>query len=442
MFRRPLVIAPLLALVAAGPLAAQQVTPAADAAGAAAEPQTPAEIEELRRRIDLLATEVEQLRSGEPEQVELTDTRRQSLGVAPSAAATYRRAREGVSFAGYGEMLLERSADDNEAGVSGGGSTQLDFLRAVLYAGYRFSDRFLFNSEIEFEHGGEEVGIEFAYIDYLMTDQLTVRGGMVLLPLGLTNEFHEPTVFLGTHRPETERRILPSTWHENGAGLLGGFGPVNFRAYLVNGFNASGFTSAGVRGGRQGGVEADAAHWGFAGRLDATPVPGLLAGVGLYRGGAGAGEADTAIDLGTLDVNTTIAEVHGQAQIRGLDVRGLFAQASIDDAGPLNLALGRAANAGIAERMRGGYVQVGYNLLSQRTSTMSLMPYVRFETVDTQDRLPAGYVRDLSRDGTFKTFGVDFKPISNVVVKTDYQWVTNEAGTGRNQFSVNLGYAF
>jgi hypothetical protein len=28
------------------------------------------------------------------------------------------------------------------------------------------------------------------------------------------------------------------------------------------------------------------------------------------------------------------------------------------------------------------------------------------------------------------------------VVKTDYQWITNEAGTGRNQFNVNLGYAF
>jgi hypothetical protein len=53
-----------------------------------------------------------------------------------------------------------------------------------------------------------------------------------------------------------------------------------------------------------------------------------------------------------------------------------------------------------------------------------------------------GYVRDLSRDGVFKTLGVDFKPISNVVLKTEYQWLTNEAGTGRNQFNFNLGYSF
>jgi hypothetical protein len=56
--------------------------------------------------------------------------------------------------------------------------------------------------------------------------------------------------------------------------------------------------------------------------------------------------------------------------------------------------------------------------------------------------VPAGFVRDLSRDGTFRTFGVDLKPIPNVVVKADYQVITNAAGTGRNQFNVNLGYAF
>ena len=42
----------------------------------------------------------------------------------------------------------------------------------------------------------------------------------------------------------------------------------------------------------------------------------------------------------------------------------------------------------------------------------------------------------------FTTLGVELKPIPNIVVKTDYQWLTNEAGTGRSQFNVNLGYAF
>ena len=137
--------------------------------------------------------------------------------------------------------------------------------------------------------------------------------------------------------------------------------------------------------------------------------------------------------------------MHGQAQIRGFDVRGLFARATVDDAAEASLALGPAvlgANTAIAEAMQGGYVQVAYNLLSQVTSGLAVSPYVRFEKVDTQHRVPTGFTRDLSRDGTIKTIGLDVKPIPNIAIKTDYQWLTNQAGSGRNQFNVNLGYSF
>ncbi|MBF8300696.1 MAG: hypothetical protein HW394_1066, partial [Acidobacteria bacterium] len=80
--------------------------------------------------------------------------------------------------------------------------------------------------------------------------------------------------------------------------------------------------------------------------------------------------------------------------------------------------------------------------LSQVDTPIALAPYVRYEQVDTQHRIPGGFVRDLSRDGVLKTLGIELKPIPNVVLKTEHQWVTNEAGTGRNQFNVNLGYAF
>ncbi len=428
------------------PDAAQSATAvaASDAGSAPVASQDPAsqgDVDELKRRLEILAAEVEKLRSGEAETATLTEQQRRALGVAPSAGATYRKKTEGVSLAGYGEMLLEKFSDTGQTGAAGGApDTRLDFLRAVLYAGYRFNDKFLFNSELEFEHGGDEISIEFAYLDYLLNKHLTVRAGMVLLPLGLTNEFHEPTVFLGTKRPETERRILPSTWHENGAGLLGSFGPVNFRAYVVNGLNAEGFASSGIRKGRQGGAEATAENFALAGRVDVTPIPGVFAGAGLYRGGSGQGHIERA--AATVDVGTTIAELHGQAQVRGFDIRGLFAQASVDDAAALSLALDKRPNQPVAERMRGGYFQFGYNVLSQLPTLLSLTPFVRIERVDTQNRVPAGFTRDLSSDGTFKTVGVELKPIPNIVIKSDYQWITNQAGTGRNQFNVNLGYAF
>ena len=369
----------------------------------------------------------------------MTDERRRSLGLAPSAAATYRRASQGVSLAGYGEMLLENFNSQNEAGAGGAPTTRLDFLRAILYAGYRFNDKFLFNSEIEIEHSNE-ISVEFAYVDYLASDHLTLRGGMLLLPLGLVNEFHEPTVFIGAKRPDTEQRILPTTWRENGAGILGSAGRLNFRAYVTNGLRGAAFTSAGIRGGRQKGAQALAANLAFSGRVDVTPVPGVLGGVGFYRGGSG--QEQVVLDGARLDVGTTVVEVHGQAQVRGFDLRALFAQASIDQAAQASRALRLPAGSPIAETMQGGYLQAGYNVLSQANTRLALTPYVRYEQVDTQHRVPTGFLRDLSRDGALKTLGVELTPIPNVVLKTDYQWITNQAGTGRNQFNVNLGYAF
>src|SRR5688572_4959961 len=437
---RPTVLPLLLVMLAALPAVAQQAPadPSAPIPGGQAS-QTPEQVDELRRRLDLLAAEVERLRSGEPESIELTDERRRALGLAPSAAATYRRASQGLSIAGYGEMLAENFAAENESGAGGAPTTRVDFLRAVLYTGYRFNDRFLFNSEIEVEHGNE-IFVEFAYVDYLANDNLTFRGGLLLIPLGLVNEFHEPNVFFGARRPETEQRIIPSTWRENGGGILGSAGPVNFRAYVTNGFNGAGFTSAGLRGGRQRGVQARAANLAFSGRVDVTPVPGIFAGVGFYNGGSG--QEQVVLNGERLDLGTTVAEVHGQAQMRGFDVRALFARSTLDEAGDASLALRLPTTAPLAETMLGGYVQVGYNVLSQLGTAVALTPYVRYEHVDTQHEVPAGFTRDLTRDGDFKTLGIDLKPIPNVVIKTEYQWLTTAAGTGRNQFNLNLGYSF
>ena len=403
-------------------------------------PEQQPDIAELRRRLDLLAEEVERLRSGEVPQAGLGADEARAIGLAPSAAAAYGHGR-GVSIAGYGEMLYENFAPRTEAGAPTGMGTQLDFLRAILYAGYRFNDRFLFNSEIEVEHA-DEISVEFAYIDYQAHENFGVRGGMLLLPMGLVNEFHEPTVFLGAERPVTESRIIPSTWRENGGGVYGSIDRVAFRAYVVNGFNGSSFSSSGVRSGRQKGRKAQASNMAFTGRIDVTPTPGVFVGASLYTGGSGQG--DIVVDGRDLDVRTTIVDLHGQAQIRGLDVRGLYARSSIDDAAELNQALRLVGADGVAERMEGGYIQVGYNVLSQTASVggVALTPYLRYEQVDTQDRMTAGFERSLSTDNTFVTLGVELKPIPNVVVKVDHAWVSNAADTGVNQFNLSMGYAF
>ncbi len=400
-----------------------------------AEGEQQADVEELERRIDLLAEELERLRSGESDRELSTDDAR-AIGLAHSAATVF-RANRGLSIAGYGEFLYENHAETKQSGAPGGKGSQFDALRAIIYTGYRFNDKFVFNSEIEIEHA-KEAYLEFAYVDYQATENFGIRGGMLLVPMGLVNEFHEPTVFMGTERPLTENKIIPSTWSENGAGIYGVFDKISFRLYAVNGFNGAKFSSGGLRGGRQKGGKAKADNFAYTGRLDVTPTPGVFVGGSFYRGGSAQGS------LGDDDLGTTIVDVHGQAQVRGFDIRGLYARASIDDAMKFNETMGLTGSNGLAEKMEGGYVIVGYNVLSQTSDVggPSLMPYFKFERVDTQAQMPMGYSRKLSTLNNFRTVGFEFKPISNVAIKVDHMWVTNKADSGLNQLNVNLGYGF
>ena len=389
------------------------------------------DVEELERRIELLAEELERLRSGEPDR-EVTIDQARALGLAPSAAATY-AIDSGVSIAGYGEMLYENYASDK--------TSQFDYLRAIIYTGYRFNDKFLFNSEIEVEHA-KEIYVEFAYVDYLATENFGLRAGMLLIPMGLVNEFHEPTVFLGAERPVTESAIMPSTWRENGGGVYGAFDNFAFRAYVVNGLNGSAFSSSGVRGGRQKGGKAKANDMAFTGRFDITPTPGVFFGASFYTGGSGQG--DIVVDDRNYGVRTNIFDVHAQAQVRGLDLRGVFARASLDDTAMLNQVLGLEGSSGVAEKMQGGYLQVGYDLLSQAPGAggVGLTPYLRYEKVDTHAALAAGFTRNPSKNNTYMVFGLELKPNPGIVLKLDHMWVNNSVDSGVNQFNVSVGYAF
>jgi len=400
------------------------------------------QIEELHRQLSILAEEIEKLRSGEQE-VAFTSEQAASIGLGLSASTVYQKKR-GVSIAGYGEMLYENFSDWTQSGTEADRTSQLDFLRAILYTGYRFSDRFVLNSEIEFEHAstgkGGEVSVEFAYLEYMANEHLNVRGGLLLIPMGLTNEYHEPIAFLGARRSETESRIIPTTWREGGVGVLGSAGMFSYRAYLVNGMNALGYSASGIRGGRQKGAKAKAEDFAFVGRLDANPSPGIILGGSFYIGGAGQGQV---IESGRKhDVRTTIGEVHAQMQMRGLDIRGLYARSEIKDAVVLNRILELEGNDSIGEILQGGYLQLGYNVLSQHTDKLRLTPYYRFERLNTQSRVPEGYERNPAHDIRIHTAGLEFRPIVNIVIKGEHQWNRDQAGTGVNQFNINLGYNF
>ncbi len=400
--------------------------------------------EEQERKTVILSEEMEALRSKFflPETVEYKSL----YGLGPAASKIYQMPR-GLSIGGYGEANANFFVGDNEE--PGKKRDVGDLLRFVTYIGYKFSDRIILNTEIEYEHAkvqpttsssGGDVEIEFATLDFLLTERANIRAGLLLMPMGFINEMHEPTTYFGNLRPEVEQRIIPSTWRELGVGLHGTILPgLTYRTYVTNSLNAKGFSKTNIRGTRQNGNRALFEDFAWTTRLDYTPMPGLLLGGSVFWGDTG---QDQLFDGKEIAANLRLYEFHGQYQYRGLQLRALFAQGHISDADILSAAL----KTPISRRIVGGYAEASYDILPLvfPGTDMSLSPFIRFERLDTQADVPSGFTADKSKDIRVINAGLSFKPIPNVVLKLDYRNLDGKGKAGQiaDELNVGLGFIF
>lgn len=397
------------------------------------------ETEELRRRIDALAQEIERLKLGEA----LVEADQMRFGFGPAASKIYRTER-GVSIGGYGEAVYYNYAGSKDDG-SNGKADVTDLLRAIVYVGYKFNSKWLLNTEFEFEHGttsggAGSVSAEFVHLEYTHSPAFNMRFGLLLVPMGLVNELHEPTVYMGANRPDVEKAIMPSTWRENGLGIYGDTGVFSYRAYVVNGLRGARFSSGGLRGGRQKGGKAVSDHFGLVGRADVTPRPGFLFGGSVYYGNSG---QDMARGNPNLKVPTGIYEGHVDIRHSGLWFSALAAFAKLDDVAALNEALGKTGSGSVGETLNGYYVQAGYDLLHRTAYTgQSFMPYLRYERLNTQASVPSGYESNPANDKGSITLGAAYQPEPRIVFKADYKNNNNESDSGLDQFNLQVGYVF
>ncbi len=404
---------------------------------------------EQERKTGVLAEELETLKSKFflPETVEYKSL----YGLGPAASKVYQMPR-GLSLGGYGEASAIFFVGDNDG--PGKRSNVGDLVRFVTYIGYKFTDRIILNSEIEYEHakvgptvsaGAGDVEIEFATLDFLLMEQANVRAGLLLMPMGFLNEIHEPPFYFGNLRPEVEQRIIPTTWRELGVGLHGTILPgLTYRTYGVNSLNAKGFTSTNIRGARQSGNRALFEDMAWTARLDYAPTSDLLLGGSIFWGNSG---QDQTYAGRKIDANFTLYELHGQYRYRGLQLRALFTQGHIGDADVLSqdlVARGQAANGPVSSRLIGGYAEAGYDILPFLFpgTEMSLSPFVRFERVNTQADVPAGFIADQSKDITVINVGLSYKPIPNVVIKQDFRNLDPKAGQIADEINVGFGFIF
>lgn len=407
--------------------------PPADSQPAASEgdqkPATKAEVKALLEEIRRLKVELG-----------LRDVAYQSYGGMGPAASKVYFAPKGLAIGGYGEFNYDAVRDDPAA-------ARTDLLRLVLYAGYRFNDRIVFNSEVEFEHAGKEISVEFAYLDFLLSDAIRLRAGNVIVPMGFVNEMHEPPFFHGVFRPDVERVLIPTTWHENGLGLHGQVAGLRYKAFLLSGLDL--FRDTGdepieaaswLRESRNGGGEARAATVAGILNLDYAAGP-VTVGGSVYRGRGD--QRDRTASGERIRADVTLAEAHAQLGWKGFQARVLGVAGALGDADEVNARLGLPADESLGSRVRGGYAEVAFDVLSALApgAEASLAPFVRVEKYDLNAKVPAGAVANPALDASVFTAGFTYKPIPTVVVKADWQR-RDSAAVAPAVDQVNFGAGF
>lgn len=362
----------------------------------------------------------------------------------------FRLGGEKVTIGGYVDIeYFDR--DRTQAGVNG--DRQFQAHRLVPMINAKISDRISFASEIEIEYGGiaasavggsttgdadGDVKVEFAVIDMRLSqsDILNLRGGIILMPLGLTNPLHDAPIQDFTNRPVADRFVVPSTFFQAGFGVFGSGSvgeeaTLDYELYLTNGMrgfdvNSNGYPTSirftntgGLRNGRYRGLrDSNNNNAAVSGRLEYSPFLGFHVAYGGMFGQhspTGYRGRDLSLDLHAVDA----------AWRRGpWELSGGYNWANIDvDATDTRL------NGVMPTKVDGFTAQLAYHFLPEWTksipggfitdaSTFTLV--ARYEGVDMTDGI-AGAAPVRGKYNVTRV-GLNFRPVEETVIKTEYSW--------------------
>lgn len=330
-------------------------------------------------------------------------------------------------------------------------SGNLDVHRLVLMFGYKFNDRTQFITEIEFEHV-KEVYVEQAFLQYEILPWLKLRGGLMLIPMGIINEYHEPSTFNGVERPNLDKYIVPTTWREIGAGFTGTFpsAAVSYQLYLVNGFKGydDGPTLSGpnaFRSGRQKGAESIIHSPNLAFKINYFGISGLQLGLSAHTG-----KTQSSLYSG-LDKADDLLVAAADSSVVGLTMMGLDARYTWGGLGLRGQAnLGLISNAAsynaftesdLGSSIGGWYLEASYDLLhGMERFESGLIPFIRYEQYSTHMTVEVPASLNPAYQRSDLTMGLGWRLATGAMFKTDVQWFGNKA-TGDSLMQFNAGVA-
>ncbi|NNJ56472.1 MAG: hypothetical protein HKP14_10080 [Bacteroidia bacterium] len=348
-------------------------------------------------------------------------------------------------MAAYGEVHYNQQVDPDTR-YNG----ELDVHRQVLLFGYKFDQKTSFITEIEIEHI-KEVFLEQAFLNYQAKPWLNVQAGLLLIPMGIVNEYHEPTTFNGVERPVIDNVLVPTTWREIGAGVAGNIpnAGLRYQLYLVNGplgYDGSAKLNGSkpIRGARQKGSQVTMTSPDFSGKLTYYGIKGLDFGLAGYFGNTESSlfnnlKKDSLAQLNQADsssIGIAMIGVDFRYQLKKFETRGELILANLSNTDQYNALTGTD----LGTNAFGYYIEAGYDISSLLKMKKKLVPFVRYSNFNSHNAVNENQTSNLSYASSVITSGLTWYLNPNFVAKGDFQQIIN--GNDKKSTTINLGVGY
>ena len=368
------------------------------------------------------------------------------IATAQNTAQKIIGSNQGLHIGGYGQIDYNRTINDDL-----NYNAKLDVHRLVTFLGYNFNDKTSFVSELEFEHV-VEVYVEQAFLSHIIRDNFSINAGLMLIPMGIQNLYHEPPTFNGVERTNVDKYIVPTTWREMGASVNGRImdNTLSYELMLVNGFNGydgEGVFSGnkGLRSGRQKGAESYMTAPDFASRFSYVGIPNLNLGFSTYFGesestaynGLDLSDKNAVASADSTIIGINMMGIDGRYQKGALQLRGQYIVADLSNTNQYNTFTGKD----LGSKMLGYYAEAGYNLLSEKETNNELIAFARYENYNTHKEVEEGGISINSNyDRKDVIIGLGLKLAKGAMFKIDYQIQSNGNSNPRTD-QINIGTA-
>jgi hypothetical protein len=387
------------------------------------------------------------------------------------------------TLGGYGEAVAQRMFySDNTARYMYPESNKeashgrFDLPHVVVYMAYDFGHGWKISSEIEFEHGGTgstyeiekeetgeyeteiekggEVALEQFWIEKTFSNKAHLRMGHIIVPVGLTNQYHMPVEFFSVLRPEEESAILPCTWHQTGISFWGKTKQWRYEAQFLSGLDAERFNNGNwIKDGAISPYEFEIAN-AYAGalRVDNYSVPGLRIGLSGYFGNSAINslkweryknqDIKGGVAIGDLDAVYNHHNILARANVLYGHLTNSYTLSTVNKNLP---SKSPSPKTDIASDVLSYYAEVGYDVFSLlpkfKNKGEKLYVYGHYGFYDSMYKTDERITPKAWSSKTIISAGINYFPIDEVVIKAEYSLRQLKAQYN-NEPSISIGVAY